>query len=115
MGPLTSARFSGMHLGIATGDDQSLPAVVIEIDKTCAEADVGFADGGNSACGRAEKERTVAPISVQSVQFVLVVRHPQRRAAGTVEIRDINPLAAVRHAAIIACDAAGESRLFQHN
>src|SRR5262249_59900063 len=96
--PLAAGRAGGVANGVAVGDDQVLPAVVIDVDEPGAPAHVLLADGADPRAGRVEEEADALPggqVAVQGVQLVLVVGDPQPGKAAAVGVAGVQPHAAV--------------------
>ena len=90
---------------MAVGDEQILPAVVVNVEETGPPSDVFLTDGPDAGRGGAVKERhdpRLAIVVVEGVLLVLVIRHPERRPAAAIIVGRVHAHAAVRGAVVVA-------------
>src|SRR5439155_16724575 len=92
---------------VAVHDHDVLPAMMVQVQEAGAEAHERLANGGNAGPCRTEDELTMAEVTVQGVELILVVGYPERGPAAAFIIAGVRAHAAVRHAAVVKRHAAG--------
>src|SRR5262245_12747584 len=101
---------------VAVDHDEVFPAVVVEVDKSGAEADVKLAD--RRGAGELAAELPVAPpvpfqAAVESVDLALEIGDPDRGPAAALVIRGVNAHAAIGRPPAVAGDAELQAEFTQ--
>ena len=110
-GQLAPRRRVGKLDDVAVRDDDVDEAVEVEVGARRAEADEQAAECRDAVPSAHVQELAATFVAVEGERLTFVVRHPDVGPAVAIEVAQVDPHAAVRHALIIERDAGDEPLL----